>query len=428
VTTTAPKVTPEHIQALRARQEFIAAQEEPSAGQLDEFEGIETLLASLSDGNGNNTLPRQSHPNAGTPLGGAMPTVTTDPAQQNVRALAQKFGITNPTDGGFRTLAEFASCVAQGDTKRLMAAGQNSGTPAQGGYAIPESHALALFGAATEFEDFLPHCQRLAMTAETHIFATIDDRDHSSTTHGGLSPVWAAEADELQLQTCKLRQIRLTASKLAFVVSATSEILADAPGFQQLLETSMAQALGFGRDQAALFGTGAGQPRGVFTDPALIEVSKETNQPANTIVWENVVAMAARLHPSAWRNARWFVSQTALPQLASMSVTIGVSGAFVPAVTSLNGQMTLLGKPITISEKMKPIGDRGDILLADPTQYVFAERLGVRLDRSAHARFSTDEVLFRVVSRCTGQGVWGAPFTPKNGATLGPFVTLAARA
>ena len=44
------------------------------------------------------------------------------------------------------------------------------------------------------------------------------------------------------------------------------------------------QALGYFEDVAFISGTGAGQPLGILNAPALVTVSKETGQAADTIV------------------------------------------------------------------------------------------------------------------------------------------------
>ena len=78
-------------------------------------------------------------------------------------------------------------------------------------------------------------------------------------------------------------------------------------------------------------------------------------------------------------------------------------------------------------EQMSALGDVGDILLGDFSQYLLIDKGSVEMASSMHVQFLTDELVFRFIYRVDGQSSWNAPLTPFKGATLSPFVTLAAR-
>jgi HK97 family phage major capsid protein len=81
------------------------------------------------------------------------------------------------------------------------------------------------------------------------------------------------------------------------------------------------------------------------------------------------------------------------------------------------------------SEKTEKLGDKGDIILADLSQYVVGLRSEMRFDMSIHVHFQTDELLARLIERHDGQPLWDAPLTLEDGSTtVSPFVTLAERA
>src|SRR5439155_12909403 len=79
---------------------------------------------------------------------------------------------------------------------------------------------------------------------------------------------------------------------------------------------------GWHLDYAFLNGTGAGQPKGVLNDAALITVTKEAGQATGTILYENVVKMFARLHPALVQDAVWIANPTTIPQLLLMTVKV----------------------------------------------------------------------------------------------------------
>jgi hypothetical protein len=89
-----------------------------------------------------------------------------------------------------------------------------------------------------------------------------------------------------------------------------------------------------------------------------------------------------------------------------------------------------MGVPIRPIEQASAIGDVGDILLANFSEYVYIEKdgEGLQFDESMHVRFIYDEMAFRWIYRINGQPIGQAPVTPYKGAnTTSAFVTLAAR-
>jgi HK97 family phage major capsid protein len=87
-----------------------------------------------------------------------------------------------------------------------------------------------------------------------------------------------------------------------------------------------------------------------------------------------------------------------------------------------------MGRPVIPTEHNATLGTPGDIILADLTQYVMADKGAPTTASSIHVRFLNDETTFRFVYRVDGQPVWKKPLTPKNGTnTYSPFVALATR-
>ncbi|WP_268876575.1 phage major capsid protein [Acetivibrio saccincola] len=174
-------------------------------------------------------------------------------------------------------------------------------------------------------------------------------------------------------------------------------------------------------------GTGEGQPLGIINDPALITVDKEDSQSAATITYQNVVNMFSRLAPSCFTNAVWLANPSVIPQLLTMTITIGTGGAQIPVFREESGKFTLLGKEVLFTEKCPALGAKGDLILADLSQYTIGMRKEIALDRSNVPGWMEDMTDYRVIVRVDGQGTWDKPITPKNGATLSWAVALEAR-
>jgi len=91
------------------------------------------------------------------------------------------------------------------------------------------------------------------------------------------------------------------------------------------------------------------------------------------------------------------------------------------------GKFTLLGKEVLFTEKCPALGAKGDLILADLSQYAIGMRKEIALDRSNVPGWMEDMTDYRVIVRVDGQGTWDKPITPKNGATLSWAVALEAR-
>jgi HK97 family phage major capsid protein len=221
--------------------------------------------------------------------------------------------------------------------------------------------------------------------------------------------------------------VELRARKLAILAKASNEILADGLRFDAQISNALVEATAWNLDRAFLTGTGAGCPRGVLNDPALIVVDPEEGQDADTIIYANLVEMLARLHPRCVPNSVWLFNTDAIPNLLTLSIDLGIAGQHIPVMSQSNGQFTILTRPVLFSEKLPVLGDEGDALLVDFSQYGIGLRRDLVLERSGHVYFTTDELAFRGIVRIDGSGLWSGPYTPLNGSSLSWCVTLGAR-
>jgi HK97 family phage major capsid protein len=129
----------------------------------------------------------------------------------------------------------------------------------------------------------------------------------------------------------------------------------------------------------------------------------------------------------------WIANRDAFPQLATMELAVGTGG--VAVYTPANGAAgrpydTLMGLPLVFTEHCSTVGDAGDIVLCDWSQYLVGQKsAGLKFASSVHLKFDYDQTAFKFTLRIDGQPWWKSAMTPKNGSnTLSPFVSLAARA
>jgi HK97 family phage major capsid protein len=348
-------------------------------------------------------------------------------------------GFEDDPKAGFRTPREFLTCVMEAGQNRstdkrlapLAAVGsdeQGVFHDAFGGFLVPESFAPGLKGRGPEADPTMGRTTMLPMSSpRVSVHARVDS-SHATSVTGGLRVYRRAEADTVASSRMELERVTLNAHSLMGIAFATDEILTDSPiSFAALLAAGFGDEFQSQKFREKLQGSGVGEYEGVNNTPALISVTKETGQAADTIVYENVIKMYAR----CWGKdgAIWLANHDCLPQLMLLNQSIGTGGVPVWQSSAREGEpSTLLGLPIFFSEHCETVGDAGDIILCNWAEYLEGELGGTSSASSIHVRFVNHEQTFRFSQRNDGRSWWRAALTPDNGSTLSPFVRLAARA
>lgn len=252
---------------------------------------------------------------------------------------------------------------------------------------------------------------------------------------GGVQGYWIDEAGEITASTAKVGRKELSLFKLGALCYVTDELLQDSVALEGYIMNAYPKELAFKVDDAIHSGDGAGKPLGFATaaNPAFIGITKETGQPAATILAENVEKVYARAWGGSNPNLEWYVNQSAYPQLFQLHHVIGMGGVpmFIePGRLPDTPNGALLGKPIRITEHAAALGTVGDIVLADiKDEYIIIEKGTLQADTSIHVRFIYAEMAYRFILRINGQPAWNSALTPKDaGDTVSPFVGIATRA
>ena len=310
----------------------------------------------------------------------------------------------------------------------LIKGAMTEGTPSTGGFLVPTEQSARIHAVSLENEIVQPRSHVQPMHSNEIKIPAMVIGDHGTALFGDFTASYVAEAGTISEADPKARAMTLNAKKLTGLIRFSSELNADTPGGMNQIETLCGKGLGWYRDRAFLKGTGAGEPLGILNADCTIAVEKETGQTADTIVYENLTNMMARMFAGSFSNSVWVAHQTTIPQLLTLSLAIGTGGDRIPVMTESNGQFKILTRPVLFTEKTEPLGDKGDIMLADFSQYVVGLRSGMTFDTSIHVHFTTDELLSRIIERHDGQPLWDEALTLEDGSTtVSPFVVLEAR-
>lgn len=301
--------------------------------------------------------------------------------------------------------------------------------PSDGGFLLPSQLAAQIHSVSLENEIVMPRCFVQPMISNECKIPAMTIGNHSANLYGGFTASYTAETGTIDEHSPKTRSMVLNAKKLTGLLRFSNELAQDIPGGEGQIVNICGKGLSWYRDKAFLKGTGAGEPLGILNAGCTIAVAKESGQKADTIIYENLTKMMSRMFAGSFPNSIWVAHQTLIPQLLTLSVAVGIGGSHIPVMTKgANGGFEILTRPVLFTEKTEKLGDAGDIMLADFSQYVVGLRSEMRFDTSIHVHFTTDELLARLIERHDGQPLWDSALTLEDGATtVSPFVILAER-
>jgi len=343
--------------------------------------------------------------------------------------------------GGFRHFGDFAACVRMasgGDANALgklqilaaVGPGANEGAGTDGGFLVPPDFRDTIMRKVMGEESLLSRCDQIT-TASNNVVLPKDEVTPWGTS--GIRVYWESEANQLTASKPAFDQITMRLNKLTALVRVSDELLDDSPALDGYLRSKTPEALTSVINLAIVQGNGVGKPLGIMLSPALVTVSAETSQPADTIHHRNIVKMFTRMHAPCRARSVWLIHPDAEAQLHLMSFRDGTSTPvpvyLPPGGLSASPYGTLLGRPVLPLQAMETVGDLGDIILADMTQYlVLLKTGGLRTDVSMHLYFDYGQQAYRFTLRMTGTPWWSSAITQRDGAnTQSCFVTLASR-
>jgi len=349
---------------------------------------------------------------------------------------------------GFKSLGEFITCSLgylskQGapdprfakveEYQKAAGTGPVISDSTYGAILIPPAFGEMIMTETMERATIWSRASAVPMSSYSIEFPVPADWDHSSGTYyGGVYASFTAENAVISESRPRFESVKLTLNEAKAMTAPSNSILRYSPvSLESTLRSMFSDALAALLTDKIINGIGAGEPMGMLQAPCKIEISKETGQLADTIVLDNCLNMLQRLPSNSRRRAFWLANNDCEPQLRKMHQVVGLSGVPVYQFASGNQQFdTLFNIPVILTEFCQKVGDAGDIILVDPTQYFAAYFTGGMMwDVSQHVYFAYDQTAFRLVYPCDAQPKHRSALTPRySSVTLSPIITLAERA
>lgn len=335
---------------------------------------------------------------------------------------------------GFRNLAEFALAVRQANPNAgshqfldpRLAAPTNvimEGGDAAGSYLVPAEFRDEIISLVYETDDPILNLFAPKPTGKNRVQLIGSEVTPWGTS--GVQAKWRSEGEQMSPSRTALTPREVVLNELYAFVLATEELLEDAPRVNDLLTREAAAAIRWKAGDAFVYGDGVGKPLGYINSPALVTVSKEASQTADTINAANIGKVYSRMiNP---QQAVWFANSDIMPQF------MGLQSANGQLIWQSNYQDApggmLLGRPVYFTEHAKTVGDKGDLQFVNPNGYLaFKRQNGATFADSIHLYFDYNIRAFRWIFRVGGQPLLSAAVAPANGVTKSHFVVLEDRA
>jgi HK97 family phage major capsid protein len=326
----------------------------------------------------------------------------------------------------FDSFTDYLRTVKMNPHDARLKSGLSEGTDSVGGFTVPEGFSNQILMTAVESSVIRPHgATILKMSSDTLKVPKIKDTSHEagSGVHGGLIAYWTEEAGTKTVEEPTFGQVNLIAKKLTGYTYASDELLSDsALPLDTLIIKAFGETLSWYEDEAFINGSGVGEPLGILNSGATISSARAT---ASQVELADIANMWSRLYPSSVNRAVWLCNPSVLAQIAQLATT-SLTWLQLDQGVAKPLPMTLMGRPIYMTEKLPALGTAADLMLVDLSYYLIGDRQRLTVKASEHVRFTTDETAFRFVQRVDGQPWVDSVFTPKNGSTLSPFIALAA--
>lgn len=305
-----------------------------------------------------------------------------------------------------KSLGDWAKALRNKDSARLKA--MDTAVGSQGGYLLPRSVAFNVDRILEETCVFHRYASRFPMETQTVFIPSYDlNASHAagdSPLYGGMGLRWGTEGTALVEVDPSFAGGELVAKNLQGTITVTDQLVADGGAvLGAILERGFAAAIRWFVERACFRGQPGG-PQGVVTSPASVAV---TRAGGSHVAAADLSKMLSKLLPACYENSIWCYHPSAIEDIAKLS-------NYQVNQPQGGSAQVILGRLAFPTEKLPSIGNPGDVVLFDPTQYALGEhQIEVAYAPSIHvSTYNKRQGQFRIIWRGDGQ------FLAKGTATL----------
>jgi len=323
---------------------------------------------------------------------------------------------------------------AKKEGRAAATGGFTTGIPSDGGFFLQGETSVELLTNGFNNSEVLRRCASRTLTGSTQFIEIIgiDETSRANGSRGGGIRVYTtAELAEFTATKTKFSKVRIEPTKLTGLYYASGETIRNVTFLGQEMRQLFGEEFAFKGQDLVINGTGAGEALGLLAAGCTVSQAKETGQLGATVLTTNLSKMWARVIGRR-ENMVWLINRDVNPQLDELSIVAGTAALEPRFVTyGADGLLRIKGVPVVEIEQCATIGTVGDIILADFSQYITANRGDIDEAMSIHVNFIYDQETFRFIYYFDGQPRWSSAITPYKGSastTRSPFVTLATRA
>ena len=301
----------------------------------------------------------------------------------------------------WRSLGEFVRAVyANPADKRLqdrfveveerqqqMAVGED------GGFLVPDQFADDLLTVQPDEAIVRPRARVFpgGGDADFHIPAL---QYSGNNMFAGANVTWIDEGKLKNETDIEFKRITLHPFEVAAWIPVTDKLMRNAAMIEQIVRAQLRGALIDAEEATFLTGAGGAQPTGIIGHAATIQVNRNN---ANQVDYDDLAEM---LSVYRGRGGVWIVGRDVLPQLMDLQ---DPANGYIWQPSARDGNPgRLFGMPVLFSDHSPALGTAGDVVLADLSNYLIKDGIGVAISASPHVRFTQNQTIIKAFKTVDG--------------------------
>lgn len=337
---------------------------------------------------------------------------------------------SRPTE--FSSLSEFLFVAGSGksdprldDCYTEYRSEQSMGTGSKGGFMVPSQLLMEAKSKMAAPALVRPRATVIPAGTPPDAEILVNSLDQNPTAAGaqqvfaGVTVYKIEEGGEKPETDYNINQIALKPAEIAARIGLTDKLLRNWTAGSSLASTLLVNAINAFEDTQFLLGNGIGGPEGVIPANYSYKVNRAV---ANQIAFADIKKMYARFLGNA-ANAVWAASYAAYEYMLNM-VTDGSGNTNIIRVDAAGG-ITMYGIPVVRHPRLSALGTRGDLILADFSEYLIKDGSGPIVEFGySSGQWERNKQSIKVTFNVDGRGWLTKPYKQEEGYECSSAVVL----